>query len=156
LVVAAAHALPGLRSLVDLAVVHVPGGGLIRDAQKFVAPLALVEGVACGVGVERLVPALPPRWGRAAAAGLVAAPVLLLPALAWGAARRRAPGAHPRRVAHASAVVAAGAWGPAGPPLAPLPRLPLERRAGGAGPGPALVPPAGDRQRRPGAGRRDR
>jgi hypothetical protein len=95
LVVAAAYAVPGLRSLVDLVVVHVPGGGLVRDAQKFIAPLALVEAAAFGLGVERLVPALPPRWGRAAAAGLVAAPVLLLPALAWGAAGRLAAVPYP-------------------------------------------------------------
>jgi hypothetical protein len=106
LVLAAAYALPGLRSLVDLVVVHVPGGGLVRDAQKFVAPLALVEAVAFGLGVERLVPALPPRWGRAAAAGLVAAPVLLLPALAWGAAGRLAAVPYPDGFARARAVMA--------------------------------------------------
>jgi hypothetical protein len=106
LVLAAAHALPGLRSLVDLVVAHVPGGGLIRDAQKFVAPLALVEAVAFGLGAERLVPALPPRWGRAAAAGLVAAPVLLLPALAWGAAGRLAAVPYPEAFARARTVMA--------------------------------------------------
>jgi hypothetical protein len=106
LVLAAAYALPGLRSLVDLVVVHVPGGGLVRDAQKFVAPLALVEAVAFGLGVERLVPALPPRWGRAAAAGLVAAPVLLLPPLAWGAAGRLAAVPYPDGFARARAVMA--------------------------------------------------
>jgi hypothetical protein len=107
LVVAAAYAVPGLRSLVDLVVVHVPGGGLVRDAQKFVAPLALVEAAAFGLGVERLVPALPPRWGRAAAAGLVAAPVLLLPALAWGAAGRLAAVPYPEAFAEARAAMAA-------------------------------------------------
>jgi hypothetical protein len=107
LVLAAAYALPGLRSLVDLVVVHVPGGGLVRDAQKFVAPLALVEAVAFGLGAEWLVPALPPRWGRAAAAGLVAAPVLLLPALAWGAAGRLAAVPYPEAFARARTVMAA-------------------------------------------------
>jgi len=107
LVLAAAYAVPGLRSLVDLAVAHLPGGGLIRDAQKFVAPLALVEAVAFGLGVERLLPALPPRWGRAAAAGMVAAPVLLLPALAWGAAGRLASVAYPDGFPQARAVMAA-------------------------------------------------
>jgi hypothetical protein len=107
LLVAAASAVPGLRSLVDLMVVHVPGGGLVRDAQKFVAPLALVEAAAFGLGVERLVPALPPRWGRAAAAGLVAAPVLLLPALAWGAAGRLAAVSYPEAFAEARTAMAA-------------------------------------------------
>jgi hypothetical protein len=107
LVLAAAYAFPGLRSLVDLVVVHVPGGGLVRDAQKFVAPLALVEAVAFGLGVERLVPGLPPRWGRAAAAGLVTAPVLLLPALAWGAAGRLAAVPYPEAFTQARTVMAA-------------------------------------------------
>ena len=107
LLVAAAYAVPGLRPLVDLVVVHVPGGGLVRDAQKFVAPLALVEAAAFGLGVERLVPALPPRWGRAAAAGLVAAPVLLLPALAWGAAGRLAAVSYPEAFAEARTAMAA-------------------------------------------------
>ncbi len=84
LVLAAAPALPGLRELAELVVTQLPGGGLIRDSQKFVAPLALAEAVCFGLGVERALPALPPRWARPAAAGLVAAPVLLLPALAWG------------------------------------------------------------------------
>jgi hypothetical protein len=107
LLVAAASAVPGLRSLVDLMVVHIPGGGLVRDAQKFVAPLALVEAPAFGLGVERLVPALPPRWGRAAAAGLVAAPALLLPALAWGAAGRLAAVSYPEAFAEARTAMAA-------------------------------------------------
>jgi hypothetical protein len=107
LVLAAAYAVPGLRFLVDQAVAHVPGGGLIRDAQKFVAPLALVEAVAFGLGVERLLPALPPRWGRGAAAGLVVAPVLLLPALAWGAAGRLAAVPYPDGFARARAAMAA-------------------------------------------------
>jgi hypothetical protein len=107
LLLAAAYAIPGLRSLVDLVVVHLPGGGLVRDAQKFVAPLALVEAVTFGLGVERLVPALPPRWGRAAAAGLVAAPVLLLPALAWGAAGRLAAVPYPEAFAEARTAMAA-------------------------------------------------
>jgi hypothetical protein len=114
LLVAAAYAVPGLRALVDLAVAHLPGGGLVRDAQKFVAPLALVEAVAFGLGVERLLAA---PWGgtaeqarrlrRVAAAGLVAAPVLLLPALAWGAAGRLAAGDYPPAFTAARAAMAA-------------------------------------------------
>jgi hypothetical protein len=114
LVAAAAYAVPGLRGLVDLAVDHLPGGGLVRDAQKFVAPLAVVEAVAFGLGVERLLAA---HWGgtaaragrlrRVVAAGLVAAPVLLLPALAWGAAGRLAAVDYPPGFAQARAAMAA-------------------------------------------------
>jgi hypothetical protein len=114
LVVAAAYAMPGLRALVDLAVADLPGGGLVRDAQKFVAPLAVVEAVAFGLGVERLLAASwggpqerAARWRRVAAAGLVAAPVLLLPALAWGAAGRLAAVRYPPAFAEARAAMAA-------------------------------------------------
>ena len=107
LVVAAAPALPGLRWLAELVVTQVPGGGLIRDSQKLVAPLALAEAVCFGLGVERVLPALPPRWVRPAAAGLVAAPVLLLPALAWGAAGRLAAVDYPPAFAEARAAMAA-------------------------------------------------
>jgi hypothetical protein len=107
LLVASTYAVPGLRTLVDLAVAHLPGGGLIRDAQKFVAPLALVEAVCFGLGVERLLAAFPARLARPAAAGLVAAPVLLLPALAWGAAGRLAAVDYPPAFAEARAAMAA-------------------------------------------------
>jgi hypothetical protein len=114
LLAAAAHALPGLRGLADLAVAHLPGGGLVRDAQKFVAPLAVVEAVAFGLGVERVLAA---PWGgtaapagrlrRVVAAGLVAAPVLLLPALAWGAGGRLAAVDYPPAFAEARTAMAA-------------------------------------------------
>ena len=106
LLLAAAPAVPGLRTLAELAVTQVPGGGLIRDSQRLVAPLALAEAVCFGLGVERVLPALPPRWVRPAAAGLVAAPVLLLPALAWGAAGRLVAVGYPAAFAEARAVMA--------------------------------------------------
>jgi hypothetical protein len=107
LLLAAAYALPGLRALVELTVQHLPGGGLLRDAQKFVAPLALVEAVAFGLGVERLPPMLPARRRALAAVALVLAPVLLLPALAWGAAGRLAAVPYPRAFREARAAMAA-------------------------------------------------
>jgi len=107
LVLAAAPALPGGRGLVELLVAEVPGGGLIRDSQKFVAPLALAEAVCFGLGVERLPPLLPPRWARPAAVLLVAAPVLLLPALAWGGVGRLASVRYPPAFEEARAVMAA-------------------------------------------------
>jgi hypothetical protein len=107
LVLAAAPALPGLRDLAEVVVARLPGGGLIRDSQKFVAPLALAEAVCFGLGVERVLPALPVHWARPAAAGLVVAPMLLLPALAWGAAGRLAAVDYPPAFAEARAAMAA-------------------------------------------------
>jgi hypothetical protein len=96
LALAGVYALPGLRGAVDFVVAHVPGGGMVRDAQKFVAPLALVEAIGFGAGVERVLAKLAPsRWRAMAAAALVAAPLLLEPGLAWGAAGRLGTAAYP-------------------------------------------------------------
>lgn len=89
LAIAGAYAVPALRPAVDLVIARVPGGGMIRDSQKFIAPLALVEAVGFGVGAELALARLKaPRWRSLAAAALVVAPVLLLPGLALGAAGR--------------------------------------------------------------------
>jgi hypothetical protein len=81
-----------LRSVTDV----WPGAAVLRDAQQFVAPLALAEAAGFGVAVAW---AMKPR-GRTAdppsadrpglALGVLAllAPVLLLPGLAWGVAGR--------------------------------------------------------------------
>jgi len=45
-------ALPGLGHAVRWLGVHGPGGGILRDAQKFIAPLALLLAVSFGHGVE--------------------------------------------------------------------------------------------------------
>jgi hypothetical protein len=90
-----------LRSVTDA----WPGAAVLRDAQQFVAPLALAEAVGFGVAVAW---AMKPR-GRSAdqdrpsadrpgvALGVLAvlAPVLLLPGLAWGAAGRLSPARYP-------------------------------------------------------------
>jgi len=105
LAMAAASAVPGLLGPV---VEHVPGGGLVRDAQKFVAPLALALAVGFGVGAEWLLGLLAStRARRLAAALLVAAPVLVLPALAWGAGGRLGTAGYPASWAEARAAMAA-------------------------------------------------
>jgi len=105
---AAAGAVPGVRSGVQLVVEHAPGGGLLRDAQKFVAPLALALAAGFGAGVEWLAGLLatPPRR-RAAAGLLVATPLLLLPTLAWGEWGRLGAARYPASWAEARALVAA-------------------------------------------------
>ncbi|HEX6678943.1 MAG TPA: hypothetical protein VF486_28500 [Actinomycetes bacterium] len=105
---AAAGAVPGLRQGVQLLVEHVPGGGLLRDAQKFVAPLAVALAAGFGGGVEWLAGLLATPARRKLAAGLlVATPLLLLPPLAWGAWGRLGAARYPASWAEARALVAA-------------------------------------------------
>jgi len=107
-VLAAAGAVPGLRDGVQLVVEHVPGGGLLRDGQKFVAPLAVALAAGFGAGVEWLAGLLATPARRKVAAGLLAAtPLLLLPTLAWGAWGRLGAAHYPSSWAEARALVAA-------------------------------------------------
>jgi hypothetical protein len=100
-----------------------PGFAVLRDAQQFVAPLALAEAAGFGLAVAwALNPgsfgrkrAEPERPVRADAAGTmlaivaVLAPVLLLPGLAWGAAGRLRPAAYPAAWLAAARTLDAGA-----------------------------------------------
>ena len=63
-----------------------PAVGVLRDSQRYLAPLGLVLAVGAAALVDRLVRAAGARAPglRAVAGLLVAAPVLLLPSLAWG------------------------------------------------------------------------
>jgi hypothetical protein len=137
---AAAGAVPGLDAVLRAVVVHVPGGGLLRDGQKLLAPAALVVALAAGTAVGRL--ARTPRTAPWAAL-LAALPVLALPTLAWGVGGRLAAAHYPadwlalRAAVHGAppGAVAALPWGTyrrldwAGDRvvLDPLPRL-LDRR----------------------------
>jgi len=67
-------------------VVHVPGGGVLRDAQKLVAPWVVLAAAGAGVLVRDVlrVPSVGPVLGV-----LVAAlPVALMPSLGWGVGGR--------------------------------------------------------------------
>ena len=76
-----------------------PGAAVLRDAQQFVAPLALAEAAGFGVVVARAMnPRERPHADRPGVALRVlalVAPVLLLPGLAWGAAGRLQPASYP-------------------------------------------------------------
>ena len=85
-----------------------PGAAVLRDAQQFVAPLALAEAAGFGVVVARAMnpgpfgtsgmrerPTRLDRPGVALAVLALVAPVLLLPGLAWGAAGRLRPAWYP-------------------------------------------------------------
>lgn len=89
LVLAGASAVPGGRRLVTAAVTDLPGGGLLRDSQKFVVVWVLLVAVCAGLLAEKV-----RDLGRdvgvdhAAAVGvaLVVAlwPLVVLTGLAWG------------------------------------------------------------------------
>ena len=117
LIIAALGVTAAGRDLLRSLIAAWPGFAILRDAQQFVAPLALAE--ACGFGLAVAVALnpgrpvraeaagtmsavrIPERPARAAAAGTMLAvlallaPVLLLPGLAWGAAGRLRPAWYP-------------------------------------------------------------
>jgi hypothetical protein len=99
LLLALAGTAPGLRQLLELVVDTVPGAGLLRDAQKWIAWWLLPLAVGAGLGVRRLGSLLRDRVGPAGAAPVVGAalllPVLAVPDLAWGVAGRLEPVAYP-------------------------------------------------------------
>ncbi|HEV2240657.1 MAG TPA: hypothetical protein VGR98_06390 [Streptosporangiaceae bacterium] len=99
-IAAVAAASPGRAALRDL-VTAWPGFAVLRDGQKFLAPLALAEAVglgalAAGVSREVRVRAAPDHPARAALAAMVVlAPVVLLPGMAWGLGGRLRPAEYP-------------------------------------------------------------
>jgi hypothetical protein len=56
---------------------HVPGAGILRDSQKWIAPYVVLSAAGAGLLVDRFVP-------RRGAVALALLPVLALPTLAWG------------------------------------------------------------------------
>ncbi len=92
---ALASATPALAEMVGW-VEALPGGGLLRDAQKWLAPWLVLLSVAAGLGLGRLAGALRGRSSAGPAAVLVlVVPVLLLPDLAFGAWGRMRPAEYP-------------------------------------------------------------
>jgi hypothetical protein len=77
-------------------VAQVPGGGLLRDGQRLVAPLVLLLAVTAPLGARRLAErAADRRVILATGVSMVLAPVLVLPDLAWGALGRLEPTRYP-------------------------------------------------------------
>jgi hypothetical protein len=119
LAIAAAPHLPGLGTLVEYMVVNAPGGGVLRDSQKYLMPLAFLEAVAFGLGASWLVGMANQQPVRRTGAVLAAlAPVAVLPALALGAGGRLSPVEYPAGWSAARAVVAGD---PVGGAVAVLP-----------------------------------
>ncbi len=80
LVLAVLPNLPGGAELVSQAVAHVPGAGLLRDAQKWIMPLVLIEALSVGALVAEVAGRIRPvAWRVTLAAAACAIPLLLLP-----------------------------------------------------------------------------
>lgn len=75
----------------------VPGGGLLRDAQKWLAPLALLLAIAAPLGARRLAIRLSAATDLTGVVGvaLVLLPLVALPDLAWGVSGRLEPVRYP-------------------------------------------------------------
>ena len=85
IVVAVAGAWSPTRPLVLAVVDGVPGGGLLRDGQKWLAPWTLLVAVAAPLGLARMVVRSRDTTVRASlAVGLVLLPVAAMPDLMWG------------------------------------------------------------------------
>ncbi|MDA2813993.1 hypothetical protein O4J56_25330 [Nocardiopsis sp. RSe5-2] len=87
---------PG-RDLLRALIEAWPGFGALRDGHLYTAPLALLQAVGLGGAAMWLAEGAgrADRFGTVAAALLLAAPLVLLPGLAWGAAGRLAPVHYP-------------------------------------------------------------
>ena len=94
-VLAAVTMLPGGGAALGWLVSHVPGAGIVRDAQKFLIPYALLLCLAAALGAERLAARVPGPGGRVLLAGALLLPVAVQPDLAYGAANRLRPVAYP-------------------------------------------------------------
>ncbi|SFW69770.1 hypothetical protein [Amycolatopsis australiensis] len=77
--------LPGGHALLTAATRHLPGAGLLRDAQKWVAWWALPLALGLALAVEALAAKLKTARGRVALVTAAAVlPLLAMPDLAWG------------------------------------------------------------------------
>jgi len=104
---AVASSVPALRAAPLFLVRHVPGGGVFRDAQKFIAPAILLLAVAFGHGLERLHPPEGSRGVEARFALLALLPVALAPTLAWAAGGELFTASYPASWARAERIMAA-------------------------------------------------
>jgi hypothetical protein len=104
LLLSGAGATPGLYRLMRFAQLHVVGGGILRDGQKYLMPFVLLTSVTVGLAVERMLRA---RSAAPLAVLLVGVPVLVLPSLAWGVDGRLAAVPYPAEWLQVQRLVAA-------------------------------------------------
>lgn len=80
LLIALASSVPGADAAVRAVVEHVPGAGLLRDAQKWIAPWMLMQALLAGAAVDAALVRLPAaHWRTLLVTAGLAAPLLLLP-----------------------------------------------------------------------------
>ena len=134
-VLAAAGSTPGLDAALRAIVRDVPGGGLLRDAQKWLLPYVLFVAVLAGCAVTRVTGTALARAGAGLAA--LTLPFLTLPDAARPVHAVVAPVPYPADWAWAARAVRTGgqvavlpfqpyrtfAWAPGRPVLDPAPRL---------------------------------
>lgn len=95
-VVALLGAVPAGAALLRWAVVELPGAGLLRDGQKWLAPFVLLAAVCFGLGAARLAARVADPVGRRSLAlGALLLPLAVLPDLAWGGFGRLTPVRYP-------------------------------------------------------------
>jgi hypothetical protein len=96
---ACAGSLPGAGAVLEAVVRSVPGGGLLRDGQKWAAWWALPLAVGAGLGTRRLVTDLRARGPAGLALPLAGAALLVplvgVPDLVWGVGGRLQPVHYP-------------------------------------------------------------
>lgn len=96
IVVAVAGAWGPTRPLVLAAVDTLPGGGLLRDGQKWLAPWTLLVAVAAPLGLARIAARSRDATVRASlAVGLVLLPMATMPDLVWGGLGRMQTTSYP-------------------------------------------------------------
>ena len=111
LVVALTGAWEVTRPVTRWVVESVPGGGLVRDGQKLLAPWLVLLAVASALGARRVARAAARRWRdaglrRVVLVAVILLPLLTLPDLAWGALGRLASVDYPDDWARARQVLA--------------------------------------------------
>ena len=124
--------LPGGEDVMRVFVDHVPGAGLLRDAQKFLAPYVVLVAVCAGACAQQLVRAVARHGTEVVLAVVVlavSAPLVLLPDGARETWPTLEPVAYPSGLAAAAAVVDAGGGGD----LATLPWRSYRRFSWGRG-----------------------
>ncbi len=95
LALAAAPATGVGRDAVEGLVAHVPGAGLLRDSQKWLAPFVLAVCLGVGAAVARLQPWLVRRGVGYTGYAAALVPLAVLPGLAWGLFGRIEPVSYP-------------------------------------------------------------